>query len=96
MRHEMIKLSQDDFSTLAICAIRYCHDRQTYMPDLVRGIIRPHLPDLSGKNLGVMIEDCGYQERMKLYGDERIDKPGWIKWADELKAEKERRECATK
>lgn len=96
MRYEMIKLSQDDFATLAICAIRYCHGRQTYMPDLVRGIIRPHLSDLSGKNLGVMIEDCGYQGQMKLYGDERIDKPGWLKWADELKAEKERRECATK
>ena len=92
MRHEMIELSQDDFSALAICAIRYCHGRQTYMPDLVRGIIRPHIKELSDKDLSVMIEDCDFQERMHLYGDERIDKPGWIKWADELKAEKERRE----
>ena len=61
------------------------------MPDLVRGIIRPHLKELSDKDLGVMIDDCEFQARMRLYGDERIDKPGWLKWAKELRAEKERR-----
>lgn len=96
MSQNKIEFSQEDFGTLVICAIRYCQGRQTYMPDLVRGAIRPHIMELSDKDLSVMIEDCEYQERMKLYGDERIDKPGWIKWADELKAEKERRECATK
>lgn len=89
----MSKLEIDDFGTLAICAIRYCHGRQTYMPDLVRDIIKPHLHDLSDKDLGVMIEDCEYQERMHLYGDERIDKPGWVKWKGELIAEKERGHC---
>lgn len=89
----MIKnITQEDFGTLAICAIRYCQGRQTYMPDLVRGIVAPHLPDLSDKDLGVMIEDCEYQERMKLYGDERIDKPAWLRWKDILLAEKRRRE----
>ena len=28
---------------------------------------------------------------MHLYGDERIDKPGWLKWKADLIAEKERR-----
>ena len=84
-------ITQEDFGTLAICAIRYCQGRQTYMPDLVRGIIAPHLPDLSDKDLGVMIEDCEYQERKKLYGDERIDKPAWLRWKDILLAEKRRR-----
>ena len=87
----MSRLETEDFGKLAICAIRYCHGRQTYMPDLVRGIVRPHLAELSDKDLGVMIEDCGYQSSMNLYGDERIDKPGWLKWAEELKTEKERR-----
>ncbi len=91
----MIKnITQEDFGTLCICAIRYCHGRQTYMPDLVRGIIVPRLPDLSDKDLGVMINDCDYQERFNLYGDERIDKPGWIRWKDTLLAEKQRREGA--
>lgn len=87
----LIDLEIDDFGTLAICAIRYCHGRQTYMPYLVQGIIRPHLRELSDKDLSVMIDDCDFQERMHLYGDERIDKPGWLKWKDELIAEKERR-----
>lgn len=87
----MIRLEKDDFGTLAICAIRYCHGRQTYMPNLVQGIISPRLKELSDKDLTVMIEDCDFQERMHLYGDERIDKPGWIKWREELIAERKRR-----
>ena len=87
----MIRLEKDDFGTLAICAIRYCHGRQTYMPDLVQGIIRPRLKELSDKDLSVMIEDCDFQERMHLYGDERIDKPGWLKWKADLIAERKRR-----
>lgn len=88
----MVKnITQKDFGTLAICAIRYCHGRQTYMPDLVRGIVAPHLPEVSDNDLTVMIEDCEFQERMHLYGDERIDKPGWIRWKELLIAEKDRR-----
>ena len=88
----MIKnLTQEDFGTLTICAIRYCQGRQTYMPDLVRGIIAPHLPDLSDKDLGVMIDDCDFQATMNLYGNERIDKPAWLRWKDILLAEKRRR-----
>ena len=81
----------EEFSTLAICAIRYCYGRMTYMPDLVRGIIRQHLKGVSDKALNVMIEDCDFQERAHLYGDERIDKPGWLRWKAELIAERERR-----
>lgn len=93
----MIKnITQEDFGTLCICAIRYCQGRQTYMPDLVRGIVTTHLPDISDKDLGVMIEDCDFQERMHLYGDERIDKPGWLRWKELLLAEKQRREGAQK
>ena len=89
----MIKnITQEAFGTLAICAIRYCQGRQTYMPALVRGIVAPHLPDLSDKDLAVMIWDCEFQEKTNLYGDERIDKPGWIRWREILLAEKRRRE----
>lgn len=84
-------LEKDDFGTLAICAVRYCHGRQTYMPDLVRDIVRPRLKELSDKDLNVMIEDCDFQERMNLYGDERIDKPRWLRWKADLIAERERR-----
>jgi len=91
----MIKLDFDetDLGTLCICAIRYCQGRETYMPDLVRGIVRPLLPKLTNKDIGIMVQDCDFQRNMSLYGDERIDKPGWLKWERELIAEQARREA---
>lgn len=86
------KLDREDFGTLCICAIRYCQGRQSYMPDLVRYIIRPHLEELSDKTIHVMIQDCDFQKGLDLYGDPTIDKPGWIKWEQELLKEKERRD----
>jgi hypothetical protein len=92
VKKKMIKnITQDNFGILAICAIRYCQGRQSYMPDLVRKIVIPHLPDISDKDLGVMINDCEFQKDLNLYGDERIDKPGWLRWKELLLAEKERR-----
>ena len=91
-----IKLGQENFSTLAICAIRYCQGRQTYMPELVRDIVRPHLKEISDKDLAVMIDDCRFQKRFDLYGNSVIDKPGWIKWEQTLLDEKERRKGDTK
>ena len=88
----VILYDPEDFGTLCICAIRYCQGRRTYMPSLVRDIIRPHLKELSDKDLAVMIDDCSYQKRFNLYGDEAIDKPGWNKWEQELLKERERRD----
>lgn len=88
----MSKILNSEFGTLAICAIRYCHGRQTYMPSLVQEIVGRHLSKLSDKDLQVMINDCDFQEEMRLYGDDRIDKPGWLQWKEKLIAEKTRRE----
>lgn len=87
-----INIDQEDFGTLCICAIRYCQGRQTYMPDLVRQIIKPHLSELSNKTIDVMVEDCDFQRRMNLYGDERIDLPGWLEWEQILVEEQKKRE----
>ena len=87
----MSRLEEDDFGILAICAIRYCYGRQTYMPGVVLGIIRPHLKELSDKDLSVLIDDINFLERMNLYGDEHIDKPEWLKWKEELIVERKRR-----
>lgn len=84
-------LTQEDFGTLCICAIRYCQGRQTYMPSLVRDIVRPHLKELDDRDIQVMIDDCAYQARFNLYGNEIIDKPGWLEWERLLKEEQERR-----
>lgn len=86
-----ITLQPEALGTLAICAIRYCQGRETYMPDCVRGIIRPFLQDITDNDLAVLLADCDFQRRMHLYGDEKIDLPGWLKWEQELQREKERR-----
>lgn len=88
----MIRISEDKFGILAICAIRYCQGRQTYMPDLVRSVVKNHLDEVDDDDLAVMIADCEFQEWANLYGDEKIDKPGWLKWRETLLAEKVRRE----
>lgn len=86
-----LNINTEDFGTLCICAIRYCQGRETYMPDLVRGIIKPYLSLIDDKDLTVMINDCDFQKKFNLYGNERIDKPGWIEWNNILLDEKDRR-----
>lgn len=86
-----INISQRDFDTLCICAIRYCHGRQTYMPSLVQKIVGAHLNELSDNTINVMVEDCKFQRQMNLYGDEKIDKPDWLKWEEKVKAEQAER-----
>lgn len=87
----MIEINDELFGVLAVCALRYCQGRQSYMPDLVRKAIRPHLQELTDKDIGVMINDCDYQRRYDIYGDKKIDMPGWLEWEQELIAERERR-----
>ena len=83
---------EEDFGTLAICALRYCMGRQTYMPGLVRSIIKPYLPEISNKDLQVMINDCEYQARLEDYGSDH-DKIGWLEWKDFLINEQKRRKA---
>ena len=86
----MITLNPEDFATLAICAIRYCHGRQTYMPSLVQGIVRPHLQEMDDKDISVLLQDCEGMTEFDC-GDPMIDRPNWERWYEELKKEKERR-----
>ena len=65
----MIDISQEDFGTLCVCALRYCHGRKTYMPSLVQDIVRCHFQDLSGKDLKIIADDERFQEDMSLWGD---------------------------
>ena len=86
-----IEVDEQDFGTMCVCALRYAMGRETYMPSLVRDFVRPLLPQICDKSLVVMLQDCDFQERYDVYGDDRIDKPGWVRWKQELQAEKERR-----
>lgn len=61
------------------------------MPSLVQGIVKSQIKHISDNDLNIMIQDCDYQRKFDLYGDERIDKPGWLSWEQFLKDEKEKR-----
>jgi hypothetical protein len=82
----------DDIGTLCICALRYCMGRETYMPSLVRSIVRPLLQKLPDKDIAVMLNDCEFQSKYDMYGDKLIDKPGWLSWEQELHTEQSRRQ----
>ena len=86
-----ITMTEKDFATLSICAIRYCHGRQTYMPGLVQGIVREHLHELEDKTLHVMLKDCKQMSEFD-FGSPTIDKPGWLKWKEDLENEQARRQ----
>ena len=79
---------REDFETIFICAVRYCIGRQTYMPRVIQRLIKPLLPELESGTLIVMrkdIRDAGY------WGDEQIDKPGWMQFLADIETELERR-----
>lgn len=72
----MIDISNEDFGTLCICALRYCHGRRTYMPRLVQEIVSAHFEDLDNRALAVIADDERFQEDMKIWGDD-CDKESW-------------------
>lgn len=74
----------DNFGAVINCAIRYALGRQTYMPSLVIGVVRPMLPLLTPKTIACMERDIREADKFGGYGDETIDKPLWIKFLSEL------------
>lgn len=78
-----INISQEDFGTLCICALRYCHGRKTYMPSLVQGIVRQNFEHLSAKDLDVIKNDKDFQASMNLWGD-ACDKADWERFYNAL------------
>lgn len=75
----MININKEDFGTLCICALRYCHGRRSYMPSLVQEIVQNHFGDLSEKDLRVIADDERFQREMNLWGD-RCDREDWDKF----------------
>ena len=78
-----INISQKDFGTLCICALRYCHGRRTYMPSLVQGIVRAHFKDLSDKDLKIIADDEKFQQRFNMFGAE-CDEKDWRRFYGDL------------
>ena len=83
-----ISLTQEEFGILVTCATRYAIGRQSYMPYLVTGIVRPLLDRGDDKTLGCLIRDI---EGAPSLGDPEIDKPLWDDLLKLAKVEQERR-----
>lgn len=83
-----ITLTQENFGILVTCATRYAIGRQSYMPYLVTGIVKPLLDKLEDKTLGCLIRDI---EDAPSLGDELIDEPMWRLLLEQAKRERERR-----
>ena len=88
LKHYEELLEDEDFGTVFICAVRYCIGRQTYMPRLVQKQIRPLLPQIDSGALIVMRNDI---RTASSWGDEKIDKPGWMQFLADIEAELEAR-----
>lgn len=71
-----IDISQEDFGTLCVCALRYCHGRRTYMPSLVQKIVSKHFKDLSDRDLQSIRADAVFQQELNLWGDD-CDERDW-------------------
>lgn len=83
-----IRINQEDFGVLVTCATRYAIGRQSYMPYLVTGIVRPLLDKLDDKILGCLIRDIAEAPSL---GAPEIDKPMWDDLLKLAKVEQGRR-----
>ncbi len=89
----MVDVTTEDFASMMVCAVRYALGRQSYMPGTVIRFITPLIPVLSDKAIGYLERDvrdpmtygCGS------YGDEKIDKPGWLRFLAGLEEERKKR-----
>lgn len=73
-----------DFGTVCGCAVRYSLGRQTYMPSLVQQFINRNLKQIDSYSLAVMARDI---KEAPSYGNESIDKPGWMNFLAMLEKE---------
>lgn len=59
------------------------------MPSLVQDFVCRSFKYLN--DLQVMVDDINFAERINQLGDERIDKPGWLKFRERVNSELEKR-----
>lgn len=87
----VIDPADDEFGAVLNCAVRYAIGRCTYMPSLVIGFIMPLIPHLNSKTLWRLDQDITEARWEGGYGDPKIDEPGWIRFHDAVRAERQHR-----
>lgn len=86
-RNKTIQLNpnNENVGAVLISAVRYACGRRTYMPSIVVNVILPIVAQLNDKNLCCMERDIREAEKYSGgYGDEKIDKPMWLKFLKEI------------
>lgn len=89
----MVDTKEMAFGCICVCAVRYACGRQTYMPSIVKRFVHDNLKEIETSSLKVMSKDLA---EMPGYGDRKIDEPGWLRLAGEIREELMRREQAEK
>lgn len=88
----MIKENKKEtFGFVLNCAVRYACGRQSYAPSIVMGYIESVLPEITDKQLALMVK---YISERDYYGDEEVDKPDWLDFLETLMAEMGRRKLS--
>lgn len=90
MKDNLISISPTDFGTLVICALRYCHGRQTYMPSTVQEIVVEKLEEINDRDLYVIRKDLRNMSDFD-YGNAIIDRPNWLEFTELVEKEYQRR-----
>lgn len=57
----------------------------------VQDFVRRNFKYLNDNELQVMVDDINFAERINQLGDERIDKPDWLKFRERINSELEKR-----
>ena len=63
------------------------------MPSLVQDFVLRNFKYINDNELKVMVDDINFAERINQLGDERIDKPGWLKFREKINSELESRKA---
>ena len=91
--------SKKDLATLAICSIRYCIGRRTYMPSLVQRIVRKNIKSIDSDDIQLFIRDINEADRIctdsngKIYNllGHQCDVDDWRRFLSDLEQEIKRR-----
>lgn len=77
-----------DEEHILLCAIRYACGRQTYIPSIVIGYVTPKLKEISVDALHIIDSDLTSSRSFSGgMGDDKIDKPKWIKFHESVRGE---------
>lgn len=83
---ETTTIDPQDLRVLLICALRYAMGRSSYMPDLIRGLIRDHISLFEAHARGQLANEIDeyYRGRASDGALAEADRQGWMLFRDWL------------